>query len=244
MGIDLAGASSAATGIAEIQVTQCATVITRLGVIERAKSPREAERRLNDTLADLKPGDVVAIDAPLTLPPGLRLDPSAVSWDAPDGAAAPLIREMWAADWNPLVARECEYLLVKEHGLPRPAPTMRLGMLIPRAIWIARELRARGITVIETYPRAVRTRLDTQRPGRGWSSSYDDLAEAIRMTVAAAATADIGHATPDALDAVLCAIVALVFAEGQTIDPPPGLDEVRDGWIRIPAPFAAAWPSG
>lgn len=242
VGIDLAGVRSATTGLAECLVERSGPpVLVSAEHLPRASTPRVGERLMRERLRHLGSGDVVVIDAPLTLPPALR---GACPDLADRESAPPLVRRMWDEGWHPVTARECEFLL-REAGLPRPGATMRLGMIGARGMVLAHELRAKGVVVLETYPRAVRWRLNEVHPGEGWGASSEGLASAIRRSrdLRTGPGIDLDAASADALDAALCALVGVAYLRGLTDGPPAGLDEQRDGWIRVPSLSVPAVPA-
>ncbi len=206
-------------------------MVVDLGLLPRSPSPLLGEKQLRMRLAHLAAGDIVVIDAPLTLPPALR--DRGRELDQPDGSA--WVRRMWAEGWHPVTARECEFALAASGG-PRPGATMRLGMIAARAIVLARELRARGVVVLETYPRAVRHWMREHTDATGWGGGYAGLAGALRESglLVVGERFDLDDAAPDALDALLCVIVGAAYLRGSTVPPPVDLDEIHDGWIRVP----------
>ncbi len=231
VGIDLAGVRSKTTGWAEATIEGGIAAVSAVGVLPQARTPLAGESLIRQRLQHLAPGDVVVIDAPLTLPPALR--DGSLGVDGNGGSE--FVQAMWAEGWHPVTARECEFLLVKA-GHSRPLNTMQIGMIAARAIVLARDLRALGLTVLEAYPRAVRPWLQQQAAESTWEGGYEGLADALRTTglLTFAPTIDLNAVEPDALDASLCVLVGIAYLRGETVPPPEGLDEERDGWIRVP----------
>jgi predicted nuclease with RNAse H fold len=198
--------------------------------IPGASSPADGEARIRDRVAHLEPGDVVVIDAPLTLPPALR---SGVLGLSSDG----IVGEMWEHDWHPVTARECEFYLHVRLGLRRPGNTMMLGMIAARAILLAADLRRRGVIVLETYPRAAREQLASLTGDARWDGTIGGRRAVIAESdvLPLSPNLDAGSLSADMLDAILCAVVGLRYLEGHTFDPPHARDESIHGWIRIPS---------
>lgn len=111
----------------------------------------------------------------------------------------------------------------------------RIGMIAARAIVLARDLRARGLTVTEAYRRAVGTWLQHEATESTWEGGYEGLADALRTTglLAVVPSIDLNAVEPDALDAFLCVLVGIAYFR---VDRPAALrlDEERDRWIRVP----------
>ncbi len=104
-----------------------------------------------DMLAEIervKP-NCIAIDAPFWLPRGVG------------GLVAP---------W-----RNCEQLLFKRGFRPLSPALPTMQQLAERALKIVRELRAKGYTVIETFPRAAEIILGLSKEPRKNQDEYDAL---------------------------------------------------------------------
>jgi len=106
----------------------------------QSKEGKDSDLFLRDVVADLSP-DLIAIDAPLTLP-GVYRD------------------VVGCSDFH---LRECDRAL-------KAMSPMFLGGLTARAMALAAAWRAEGITVYETYPRQVAMRLgmDTSEIDADW----------------------------------------------------------------------------
>jgi predicted nuclease with RNAse H fold len=218
-------------------------------VVPAARTPIEAEDALLALVDRLKP-DLLAIDAPLTLPPCLSC-PSSCRGPGVDLCELESAREMWACGSNPVSRRRCELeARVLISGLD-PKPTMGLGAITARAVTLVRKLGNRGeppasITrreVLEVYPRATLARLGTRDPqlrprGRG----EDEAAYRCRIidglegdVVGLCDVADHRsnmESNSDVLDAVLAAYTGWLSPDGLE-EPPEGFN-LATGWIWFP----------
>lgn len=248
LGIDLAGASSAKTGYALTQGGDSPCLI-EADALAAAASPHSAEVALLDLIDGLRP-DVLAIDAPLTLPPCLTC-PSHCRGPGTDLCELESAREMWERGSNPISRRLCE-LEAKEMvpGLD-PKPTMGLGAITARAVALVRKLENRGeppasITrreVLEVYPRATLARLGTRDPRleprrrgeeevtyrRRIIAGLEGDAVSLRGVAERRATLE---SSPDVLDAVIAAYTGWLAPEG--LEAPPDGFNLASGWIWFP----------
>jgi predicted nuclease with RNAse H fold len=248
LGIDLAGASSAKTGYAVVEGAESPelTVADRLPA---AASPDKAEAALLG-LVDLHRPGVLAIDAPLTLPPCLTC-PSYCRGPDPDLCELQAARQMWKTGSNPVSRRLCE-LEARElvRGLD-PKPTMGLGAITARAVALLRKLENRGtppasITrgeVLEVYPRATLARLGERderlRPRDGGEEEGAYRARVIAglkgASVGLAGIEEFAPALssdPDVLDAVLSAYTG--WLGPKRLEAPPEGFNLASGWIWFP----------
>lgn len=241
LGIDLGGAASATTGYALLGGSASPSLL-RAEKLEKGTSPRQAEDALLALLDDAGP-DLVAIDAPLTLPPCLTCP----SYCRGPGELCELqaAREMWDAGWNPVSQRPCEKVLQDEVD-ERPMPTMQLGVITGRAVAFARKLATRGQApsilerqeVLEVYPRATLSRLSKQTPSL--APKHKDEADEVyreRLVRGFGQLIDIGDhapalANPHVLDGLIAAYTAWLAPEG--LEPPPKGFNVASGWIWFP----------
>ncbi|MHB8660144.1 MAG: DUF429 domain-containing protein [Solirubrobacteraceae bacterium] len=162
LGIDLGGAASPTTGYA-VLTGVARPILEEVGRMPKAKSPCESEDALLHLVDSVAP-TVLAVDAPLTLPPCLTCP----SYCRGPGSECELAaaRKMWEAGQNPVTQRPCEVALKQAVG-ERPLPTMQMGVLTARAVALSRRLRSRGRPpssmergeVLEVYPRATLRRL-------------------------------------------------------------------------------------
>ena len=248
LGIDLAGASSAKTGFALIEGRESPCLI-EADALPIAASPLHAEAALLGLIDSVKP-DVLAIDAPLTLPPCLTC-PSYCRGPGVDLCELESAREMWARGSNPVSRRPCE-LAAKEliPGLD-PKPTMGLGAITARAVALVRKLENRGeppasITrheVLEVYPRATLARLGSRDP-RLIPRSRGEEETAYRRRVVVGLEGDaVGlrgvaerrstmESSPDVLDAVIAAYTGWLSPDG--LEEPPAGFNLAAGWIWFP----------
>lgn len=244
LGIDLGGAASDTTGYVVLEGTD-RPVVAAAGRPAKSATPREAEERLLALVDDCSP-TVVAIDAPLTLPPCMTCP----SYCQGPGAACELraAQDMWAAGRNPVSQRPCE-IHIEEHVGERPLPTMQLGVITARAVALGRRLANRGVPpsvlqrgeVLEVYPRATLRRLGDRDP-RLLPRHKGEAPEAFRARVLGGLAESVdgiaehhgalsnGHVF-DGLVAAYTGWLGPARLEG----PPPELN-LSAGWIWVPAP--------
>jgi predicted nuclease with RNAse H fold len=209
-GIDLSGRTTGTTALAWLQGDS-----PRLVEVVTHRDLRD-DRKLVRSCLDRRP-DVVAIDAPLSLP-------HAVTCDDPDcarcfGALAPYGsravdgKEAWAA---------------VGHVEKPPMPTVMLAAIAFRAIHLRRLLEGEGADVIETWP------MGTYRVlARAAAAPPGDTGEAWRRSLLAARVANLevvieGTATTDRLDAVAAAYAGWCRLAGRAVPVRAEDDEI---WI-------------
>jgi predicted nuclease with RNAse H fold len=210
-------------------------------VLPRAKSPAEADERLLELVRGAKP-DILAIDAPLTLPPCLRCS-AACRGPGIDRCERADARGLWRAGWNPTSQRLCE-LLIYERVHERPMPTMQLGALAARALVLARRFRRLRPPprVLEVYPRATLAALRAADPAIRPRERAEERA-AHRQGVIRAMRGSGLIDVPDRLrrrlseehvfDALIAAYTGWLYPHG--LRPPPSVMRESDGWIWIPS---------
>jgi hypothetical protein len=108
LGIDLGGARMRTTGVVLLAGTGQPRVLAA-SVLPRAKTAEQAERSLLDFIEDAQP-DVVAVDAPLTLPPCLTC-PSFCRGPSADLCELQAAQRVWEAGGHPVTERLCEVSL-------------------------------------------------------------------------------------------------------------------------------------
>lgn len=212
-----------------------------------AETPAEAERSLLELIDGLRP-DLLAIDAPLTLPPCLTC-PSYCRGPDPALCELQAAREMWAAGSNPLIRRPCETTAKQMVPGLNPQPTMGLGIITARAVALVRKLGVRGDPpasvprgeILEVYPAATFLRLGTRNEKfRPKAKGEDDTEFRAR---AADGLTELGlggveehrekiESSRDVLDAVIAAYTGWLSPEG--VEPPPEGFNVASGWIWFP----------
>ncbi|MGH2973559.1 MAG: DUF429 domain-containing protein [Solirubrobacterales bacterium] len=246
LGIDLAGASSGKTGWAVVEGKRTPH-LTDAGLQPVAKTPGEAELSLLELIDGVEPY-VLAIDAPLTLPPCLTC-PSYCRGPGADLCELQAAREMWEAGSNPVSRRPCEAearALIE--GL-NPKPTMGLGIITARAVTLVRRLEVRGRPpasiargeVLEVYPAAsllrfsvANEKLRPKQTGEGegefCARAATGLAElGVKGIEDHRAALEVSH---DVLDAVLSAYTGWLHPGG--LECPPDGFNVASGWIWFP----------
>jgi predicted nuclease with RNAse H fold len=242
LGIDLGGASSDTTGYALLGGADKPRLLAA-GTVAPGSDPQDAEAHLLGLIDGSSP-DVVAIDAPLTLPPCLTC-PSYCRGPG-ELCELPAAREMWAATLNPVSQRLCERVVREQVG-ERPLPTMQLGVVTGRAVALARCLSSRGTApsviergeVLEVYPRATLRRLSAGDPRlapRIKSESPAGFRERVLEGFAALVGGLDEHAGALAithtLDALVAAYTGWLAPDG--LEPPPDGFNVAAGWIWFP----------
>lgn len=141
------------------------------GLLKKA-SPGVAEQQLAH-LVNTKAAAIVAVDAPLTLPPCLAC-PGFCGGPGPEACELTAARDVWSAGGNPMTERLCEVRLRKELDTnpPRPQATMWLGQIAARGVAFARRFagllhtpgRNAPSHIIEVYPYGSQHRLSAHEP--------------------------------------------------------------------------------
>ncbi len=242
LGIDLGGAASSTTGFA-LLIGGARPRLDSVGRQPEAKTPAAAEDAPLALVDSCQPS-VLAIDAPLTLPPCLTC-PSYCRGPGSDCELA-AARAMWGHKHNPVSQRPCEIELESSVG-ERPMPTMQLGVLTARAVAFTRRLRVRGRPpcsiergeVLEVYPRATLRRLadgDKRFAGAGKGKlTADERSSALRAFAELIDDLDPespGLVSEHAFDALVSAYTGWL-APGGLEQPPVGFN-VAAGWIWFP----------
>lgn len=247
LGIDLAGVSSHKNGYAVVNGKKTPR-LKDVGLQPIAKTPAEGERQLLELIDDVAP-DVLAIDAPLTLPPCLTC-PNYCRGPDPELCELQAAREMWKSGSNPVARRPCE--VTAKEAIPGldPKPTMGLGIITARAVSLVRKLEVRGAPpssivrreVVEVYPTASLKRLSSLTKSLRPREKGEE--EAAFCARAAAGLVEIGlqgveahrdkiESNRDVFDAVLSAYTGWLGPE--RLEPPPSDFNVASGWIWFPA---------
>ncbi len=249
MGIDLGGARMATTGVVLLEGSARPHVIAAQ-TLPKANTAERAERHLLEVIEEAQP-DVVAIDAPLTLPPCLTC-PSFCRGPSADLCELQAARDVWAHHGHPVTERLCEVRLRGELNAG-PLPTMRIAQIAARGATLARRILAGGtrlgapgrVRVLEVYPYATLSRLGEESRGlRPQENGEDNLAFADRILASLSPhLKGIGeHAaalrTRHALDALVAAFTGWLDPE-ELEAPPEGFNQAS-GWIWLPRPSALA----
>jgi predicted nuclease with RNAse H fold len=243
LGLDLGGASSRSTGAVLLEgARRPARVVLdpEPQVLPKARTPAEADERLLALVRDARP-DIVAIDAPLSLPPCLRCS-AACRGPGIDRCERADARGLWRAGWNPTSQRLCE-LLVFERVRERPMPTMQLGALTARALVLARRLRRLRPPprVLEVYPRATLAALRAGDPAIRPRERAEPRADHRRGVVRALRRTGLIDVSDrlrrrigqeHVFDALIAAYTGWLYPRG--LHPPPSMVREGDGWIWIP----------
>lgn len=246
LGIDLGGALQYTTGYALVEEDR----LLEAGLLTKSTDADHAEQRLLELLERFRP-TIVAVDAPLTLPPCLTC-PSYCR--GPDSRYCELesAKRVWAAGGNPVTERLCEVLLRSELKRGKPLPTMRIAQIAARGVALARRLTALrmawapwgGPELLEVYPYATLIRLGQARaalaPQRG-----GEAGQVFRDRILDELSSDIEGLEDrsrfeDKDDHVLDALVAAYTAwlgPDRLEHPRPNEDfNIASGWIWLPKP--------
>jgi predicted nuclease with RNAse H fold len=243
LGIDLGGALQATTGYAVLTGVR-RPALKAVGVMPRSRSANAAECDLFALLDSWQPS-LVAIDAPLTLPPCL-ICPSSCQGPGKDRCELQAARLVWEAGGNPVTERLCEVRLRDEMRGGKPLPTMRIGQIAGRGVALARRLRAfraeRGLVggpeAIEVYPAASLLRWGCgQRPSRREGA---ETARRFRVKVLGVLGEQISgldapgivHEDDHAFDALIAAYTGWLAPE--KLEQPPEGFNAASGWIWLP----------
>jgi len=173
MGIDLAGVESRPTGICIMGST-----------LRPSSCLLYTDSEILDKTLKCAP-DVVAIDAPLSLPRG---------------------RESLAKRSN-IHLRECDRELLRMGIKFFPLTLGPMRKLTGRGMQLRSELEKKGLKVIETYPGAAQDILHIPRKGKG----LEKLAEGLGLAGVRGLETGL---TGDELDAVTCALVGILYLKG------------------------------
>jgi predicted RNase H-like nuclease len=240
LGIDLGGALQATTGFAVLTGSR-QPKLGRFGVLEKATTAAAAEETLLELIDHERP-DVVAVDAPLTLPPCLSC-PSFCRGPSPGSCELRAAQLVWAEDGNPVTERLCEVLLRPEIGGGKPLPTMRIGQIAGRGVALARRLSSLRYEeagplprLLEVYPAASVVRLRRIHRGlRGKSSGASFRRKLIgELKINIAAVEDDGEIiSGHVYDALLAAYTG--WLPPDLLDAPPDHHNAASGWIWLPS---------
>ncbi|HXV05735.1 MAG TPA: DUF429 domain-containing protein [Solirubrobacterales bacterium] len=243
LGIDLGGALQATTGYAVLSGIG-APKLKSVGVLPRSATADAAEGLLLGLLDEWRPS-LVAVDAPLTLPPCL-VCPSSCQGPGVDSCELQAARQVWEAGGNPVTERLCEVRLREEIGGGKPLPTMRIGQIAGRGVVLARRLRARraergpmaGPELIEVYPAASLLRLGFEgRPARKEGEAAARGFQSRVLTTLGERIVGLDGDVDElpgshAFDAVIAAYTGWLAPDG--LEPPPGDFNAAAGWIWLP----------
>lgn len=253
LGVDLGGASSDTTGFVVLR-GDARPRVEQAAILPRGDGPAEAEQNLLALVDDWGP-DVVAVDAPLTLPPCMTCP----SFCGGPGPACELVaaRNIWEADGNPVSQRLTELHLRKAlAGIKAPMHTMQMGILTARAVAFARRVATRTLVpdahlpaqLLEVYPRATLHRLGEADAGlRPQAKGEPDEVYAERVIAGFGRLVNgvgkyelsLSAAGHHVLDALAAAYTGWLAPDG--LEPPPEHFNVAAGWIWYPR--AAPAPS-
>lgn len=214
LGIDLGGCMSGNSAYIYAHITR-----TSFKVIEAFKEPRhkeysECHHFLLQTIKKFDI-DVIAIDAPLSLPAPL-LNVHAQRYP----------REGTGEIINPYLFRYTDYFLFKQFQLrPMPPAGDRIGRLTARAIALLQEcsyqmpyifIQGKRTLIYEVYPKQVAQNLHL----KGYKTNPDVLFEMLKIK-----SFDTDE---HLLDALLCAYAGFHIFEGKTVQPPH--EALEEGW--------------
>lgn len=243
IGVDLAGVTGA-TGLTVLSGTERPRVISA-ELVETGGSPLEAEERLLARIDAFAP-DLIAIDAPLTLPPCMSC-PSHCRGPGSD-CELRAAQEMWKQGSNPVIRRPCELEARRRVPGLDPKPTMGLGVITARAVSLVRKLGARGRApssiargeVLEVYPAASLRRMGwMDRPAKTAEDAvktefFGRVAESLGIEIDGLDVHRRCAEDDDVFDALIAAYTGWLHPD-RVEAPPPGFN-LATGWIWLPAP--------
>lgn len=224
--------------------------VVDVAVLSKGPTAEEAENALLKVVEDASP-TVVAIDAPLTLPPCLTC-PNFCRGPSAELCELQQAREVWAVGGHPVTERLCEVRLRSELAAG-PLPTMRIAQIAARGVALARRVLARGtslggpggVTVLEVYPYATLWRLgqheprlhprDPKEPDADFSGR---ILKGLSSEVADLDQHRAGLVSGHAVDALIAAYTGWLHPHG--LEPPPRGYNVAAGWIWTPRTTGAA----
>ncbi len=249
LGIDLGGARMRTTGAVLLVGTERPRVVAG-SVLSRGKTAEQAERSLLEFIGEARP-TVVAVDAPLTLPPCLTC-PTFCRGPSVELCELQAAQRVWAAGGHPVTERLCEVALRGELD-SGPLPTMRIGQIAARGVVLARRILAGGtslgepgaVTVLEVYPYASLWRLG-QRNARLRPRRPEEADQEFSERILAGLSEDVGGVdehrgdlgSGHAIDALIAAYTGWLHPDG--LQAPPEGFNLASGWIWAPAPTEAA----
>lgn len=242
LGIDLGGARMRTTGVVLLEGVDRPSV-QDARTLPKFKTAEQAERELLEVVEDARP-HVVAIDAPLTLPPCLTC-PSFCRGPSADLCELSAARDVWRRNGHPVTERLCEVLLRGELDAG-PLPTMRIAQIAARGTALARRILAGGtrlepgqVAVLEVYPYATLFRLGKKQLGlRPRAAGEADATFARRVLAALGSRVDVDPAHRPALNDghVLDALIAAWtgWLHPEEVEHPPRGFNTAAGWIWLP----------
>jgi predicted nuclease with RNAse H fold len=233
----------ATTGYVALEGGRSASVAAA-GTLPKGKTADAAERRLLELVEDCRPS-LIAIDAPLTLPPCLTC-PAYCRGPGQGLCELRASEAVWEAGGNPVTERLTEVQL--RHELDSgPLPAMRIAQIAARGVALARRILAGGtrlgppgsVEVLEVYPYASLARLrerDTRLSPRAKGEEEETFAarllEALAEEIDSVEDYREALLTPHALDALVAAYTGWLSPHG--IEQPPDDFNVASGWIWLP----------
>jgi predicted nuclease with RNAse H fold len=160
--------------------------------------------------------EVVAIDAPLSLPAGLHC----------------LEEPCLCQPTSPHKGRTCERALARL-GIGCYFTTKRslIKMMVYRGIALQAELGRRGLAVIEVYPFATKVRLFGRLTGKATLAGREALWARLRPLLASGPVLPDDLPSHDLLDALLAAYTGLLYVRGQA----EALGDPAEGLLWIPS---------
>jgi len=176
LGVDLAGSPRRPTGMCILDDS----LVARTWIAYSDSEILEAAARLRP--------DIVAVDAPLTLPKGRR---------SLEDASGPHLRE-------------CDRALLRMGIRFFPVTLGPMRMLTARGMRLRRELEEMGLRVIEVYPGGAQDVLGIPRKSRG----LDALRRGLESLGIRGLSEEM---TGDELDAVTAAYVGLLYLRGEAV---------------------------
>lgn len=254
LGVDLGGGKGKHTAVARLVATDDGAIEVR--DYGTGRDGPWFDDALCEYLISHKENAVLAIDAPLTLPPCVRCTVDV----CPGFAGCPDPDTAWFMEraahrtvatkhggqkpiYTPYTQRPTEVLLHEDHAiLPRETLGQGMGPLTARAAHLCRVLRPHfqlNANLLEVYPKATIWKISSPRTAQKYKRSAESPDARLQiwnelgdLKFAPGAWREDGLQNDHKFDAVMCAYTAFLWAKGLCEPAQSGL--VDRGWIWIP----------
>ncbi len=253
VGVDLGGGKGKKTALALLRVIGDEVAVA--GLAPRAGDPPLYDASLIDAIRSAGDDVLVAIDAPLTLPPCLRcqvpvcpgqencVDPAVVAMHGLTGPAHDSTRDQRRGKppVTPYTQRATEVYLDRVRGIQsRETLGQGMGPLTARAIHLLRALADRfrlNENVIEVYPKATLKLLGLCRDNeykKRMEMRLQILSRLPALTFAPGVWREECVQSDHLFDAVICAYTGFLWSRDAWQVPVEANSPVVDGWIWVP----------
>ncbi len=246
IGVDLGGGKGKNTAVARLELDGPDAV--RVVDYGTGRESPWYDDRLIAYLRGL-PEALVAIDAPLSMPPCVRCQLP----ECPTSAVCEVPIITWFRErangaqvagrkpkYTPYTQRACEVMLAEDHQiLPRETLGQGMGPLAARGAYLTRALG--GNHLIEVYPKATLTQLFSKQSVDHYKRSAGSREARLKilndmpdLTFAPGAWREHALDNDHKFDAIVCAYTAFLYARKRCAAPPTKV-VADDGWIWFPA---------